>query len=102
MANAAANGAIATGELLFTNSSATNVSFVVNDYTSWANGKTRQIYMQDVAEILTFPIATFSQSDQSGNATPVIKGQIFVDSDATYLYVATANGTVKRVALEIF
>lgn len=102
MANAAANGAIATGQLLFTNSAASNLSFVVNDFTAYANGKTRQIYKEEVAKILTFPVATFVQSDQSGNATPVIKGQVFVDSAAIYLYVATANGIVKRVALSSF
>lgn len=102
MANAAANGAIATGQLLVTNSAATNLSFVVNDFTSFANGKTRQIYKEEAVKLMSFPVATFTQSDQSGNATPVVKGQIFIDSGAAYLYVATANGTVKRTALESF
>jgi hypothetical protein len=101
-ANAAANGAIPTGQLLFTNSVATNLAFIVNDYTSWANGKTRQIYKEEVGEILTFPVATFNQSDQSGNTVPPIKGQIFIDSGAAYLFVCTANGTIKRTALSSF
>jgi hypothetical protein len=97
-----ANGGTFTGAFAQVVAMQANDLFLITTYQNTANGQTRNITRQNAAAALTFPVAVFAASDQSANATPPVKGQIFVANTGDYLYVCTANGTIKRAALSTF
>jgi hypothetical protein len=95
-----ANGAVRTGQLTQVSTMANTDTFVITIFSANSNGETRAVSLNSVAN--AFPI-TKVQSGSFVNSTAnttVLGSRLFFDAD--YLYVAVANGSVKRIALSAF
>lgn len=95
-----ANGAVRTGQLPQVNTMANTDMFVITIYTANANGETRQIELNAVANVIPITKIQAGSFTNSTANTTVLGSRLFFDAD--YLYVAVANGNVKRIALVSF